>query len=291
MCWGELGKRFFILTEFINSAPSSCRAILFYFLPFFLRICLGERYGCPSPALIPRCLMSPCVHLSPLYFSSSRRRNRYWIRSSCSIGTLSMPCLFHCSSMFGRSMLSLSTISLRSGSFIPTSVGVIYASSSTSCMGVLACLVSPSIGVVLSPCSILLLELFVFSFRVCSLASLDFTFSFPPSSPLLVLSRPSIRVLDSVFLLVGALLGFLFSLILWFGLINPSSSYCILVFSFSCFLLRGNSMNRFPCSWHLLHMNGIFSYSMLCIHSSSLNSRLMASSSAPDTSISMKILA
>jgi hypothetical protein len=110
--------------------------MLFDFLPFFLLICLHERCGCPSPALIPRCPISPCVRLSPLDFTSSLRRKRYWIRSSCSIGTLSVPCLFHCSNMFGIAIHSLSTISLRSGSFVPTSLGVISMSLSTSYMEV-----------------------------------------------------------------------------------------------------------------------------------------------------------
>jgi hypothetical protein len=147
-----------ILLEFIRRAPSSCRATLFDFMPFFLLAYLGEICSCPSPVLIPSCPIYSCVHLSPLDFSSSLRRNRYWIQSSCSTGTLSMPCLFHCSSMFGRSIPSLSTISMRLGYSVPTSLGVIFTYLFASCMGVLVSLVYLSIGVVLPPCSILLLN-------------------------------------------------------------------------------------------------------------------------------------
>ena len=118
-----MGKRFFILPKFISRARSSCRATLFDFLLFFLLICLGESCGCPSPALIPRCPISPCVRLSPLDLASSLRRNMYWMRSSFSVSMLSTPCLFHCSNMFGRSIPSLSTRSLRSGSSVLLHLG------------------------------------------------------------------------------------------------------------------------------------------------------------------------
>jgi hypothetical protein len=166
-------------------------------------------------------------------------------------GTFSMPYLFHCSNMFGIYIPSLSTIYLRSISSVPTSLGVISASLYASCMGVLASLFSPSIGFLLPRYSILFFGLFVFTFVACSLASLDFSFSFPPSSPLLVLSYPSILVLASGLLPVGDLLGFLFALFLWFGFINPSSSCCILVFSTSCCLLRGHYLLGF-------HVHDIF---------------------------------
>jgi hypothetical protein len=172
----------------------------------------------------------------------------YWMRSSCSAGTLSTPSLFHCSSMFERSIPSLSTMSLRSGSYVPISLGVISVSPSASYMGVGVSLVSPSIGVALPPCPISFLGLSVSSFVAYSLASLSFVFSFQPSSSLLVLSRPSTLFLAFGFLLVGVLLCFLLALFLWFGFINPSSSCCSLVFSTSCFLLIGDSLIRCPCS-------------------------------------------
>jgi hypothetical protein len=112
---------------------------------------LGESCGYPSPGLIPRCPISLCVCFSHLDLDSSLRRNNYWMCSSFSIGTLSTPFLFHCSNMFGRSIPSLSTMSLRSGSFVPTSLGFISMSSSASYMGLLASLVSLTIGVALPP--------------------------------------------------------------------------------------------------------------------------------------------
>jgi hypothetical protein len=130
-----LGNIFLILREFINRDPSSCRATLFDFLPFLVLICLGESCGCLSPTLTHRCPISSCVHLSPLDLSSSLRRNTYCMRSSCSTGTLSTPYLFHCSNMFERSIPCLSTMSMRSRSYVPTSLGVISASLSASCMG------------------------------------------------------------------------------------------------------------------------------------------------------------
>ena len=130
-----MGKIFFILREFINRDPSSCRAMLFDFLPFLVLICLGESCGCLSPTLTHRCPISSCVHLSPLDLSSSLRRNTYCMRSSCSTGTLSTPCLFHFSNMFERSIPCLSTMSMRSGSYVPTLLGVISASLPASCMG------------------------------------------------------------------------------------------------------------------------------------------------------------
>jgi hypothetical protein len=89
-----LGNRFLILPEFISSAPSSCRATLLDFLPFFLCVCLGESCGCTSPSLTPRSPISPCAHFRPLALASSLRRNKYWRQSSCSVSTLSTPCLF-----------------------------------------------------------------------------------------------------------------------------------------------------------------------------------------------------
>jgi hypothetical protein len=168
--------------------------------------------------------------------------------SKYSAGTLSTPYLFHCFSMFGRSILSLSTMSLRSRYYVPTFLGVISTSPSASCMGVGVSLVSPSIGVVLPPCPISFLGVFVSSFVACSLASLAFVFSFPPSSPLLVFSRPSVLFLVSEFLPVWVLLCFLLALFLWFGFINPSSSCCSLVFSASYFLMIEHSLIRCPCS-------------------------------------------
>jgi hypothetical protein len=254
-----LGKSFLILPEFISRDPSSCTVMLFDFLPFFRLVCLGECYGFPLPSLIPRCPISSYVRLIPLDFSSSLRKKRYWIRSSCSAGTLSTPYFFHCSRMFGRSMPSLSTMSLRLGSSMPTSLGVIFESLFASCIGVLASSIPPSIGLVLPPCSLLLPRISVFSRVACSLATVSFVFSFPPSSPWLALSRLSGLGLASRFLSVGALLGFLFSLFLCFGFTNLSSSCYALVFSVSCFLLSGHSLIKFPCSWHLLHLNGICS--------------------------------
>jgi hypothetical protein len=169
--WGEWGKSFLILPEFISSAPISCRATLFDFLPFFLLICLGDKCGCPSPDLTPRYHISPCVCFYPLALASSRRRNRYWMQSSCFVGTLSTSCLFHCSNMFGRSIPFHSTKSLRLGYYVPTSLGVISASPSTSCMVVLSYSISPSIGVAQLPCVVVLLGRSVGSFVAWSLTS------------------------------------------------------------------------------------------------------------------------
>ena len=205
-----MGKIFLILPEFINMAPSSCRATLFYFLPFFRLAYLGECRGYPSFVLIPMCPIFPYMHLIPLDFSYSLRSKRYWMRSSCSADTLSTPYLFHCSSMFGRSIPFLSTMSLISGSFVPTSLNVISESPSTSYIGVLASLFPPSIGLALPPCSPLLLGFSVFSWVSCSLASLAFIFSFNPSSSWLGLPLPSILILSFRLLPVGALPCLLF---------------------------------------------------------------------------------
>jgi hypothetical protein len=137
--------------------------------------------------------------------------------------------------MFGRLIPSLSTMSLISGSSVPTLLGFIYVPPYASCMGVGISLVSPSIGVALPPYPISFLRLSVSSFVACSLDSLSFVFSFPPSSSFLVLSLPSSLFLASGFLPVGVLLCFLLALFLWFGFINPSSSCCSLVFSASFF--------------------------------------------------------
>jgi hypothetical protein len=144
---GGVGEEFFILPDFINSAPSSCRDTLFDFLPFFLHIFLGESCGFPSSDLTSRCLISPCVRFRHLYLDFSLRRNKYWMHSSCYVGTLSTPYLFHCSNMFVIFIPSLSTWSLSYESFVPTSLGVISTSAYASCMGVLSSLISPSIGV------------------------------------------------------------------------------------------------------------------------------------------------
>jgi hypothetical protein len=108
-------------------------------------------------------------------------------------------------------------------------------------------LVSPSIGFVLPPYPIPFLVLSVSSLVACSLTSLSFVFSFPPSSSLLVLSCLSTLFLASRFLPIGVLLCFLLALFL-FGFINPSSFCCSLVFSTSCFLMVRHSLIRCPCS-------------------------------------------
>jgi hypothetical protein len=158
-----LGKSFWILPKFISRDPSSCRAMLFDFLPFFHLVFLGECCGFPLPSLIPRFHISPFICLIPLYFSSSLRRKRYWIRSSFSPDTLSTPYFFHCSRMFGRSTPSLSTMSLRSISPVPTSLVVIFESMFSSCIGVLVSLIPSSVGLALPPCSLLLPGISVFS--------------------------------------------------------------------------------------------------------------------------------
>jgi hypothetical protein len=117
-----------------------------------------------------------------------------------------------------------------------------------SCMVAFPSLVSPSIGIALHSCSFLLLGLSMDSFVICSLASLDFTDSFPPSAPLLVLSHPFVLFLAFGFLPVGVFLCFLLALFMWFSFINPSSSYCGFVLSTYFFLLRGYSLIRCPCS-------------------------------------------
>jgi len=188
---GSWGRVFFILPDFISSAPSSCRYTLFDFLPFFLRIFLGESCGFPSPALTRRCPVSPCVRFRHLDLASSLRRNKYWMQSSCYVGTLSTPCLFHCSSIFVIFIPSLSTWSMSSESSVPTSFGVISSSAYASCMGVLSSLISPSIEVAQLPCSFLLFGRSVGSFGVCSLNSWDFSVSLSTSASLLVLSHPS----------------------------------------------------------------------------------------------------
>jgi hypothetical protein len=142
-----LGKSFLILHDFISSNPSSCRATLLDFLPFFLHIFLGESYGCTSIALTLTCPISPCVCFRLLVLASSLRRNKHWMRSSFSIGTFSTPCLFHFSSVFVIYIPSLSTRSLSSRSSVPTSLGVYSSSPSTSCMGVFSSLIFPSIRV------------------------------------------------------------------------------------------------------------------------------------------------
>jgi hypothetical protein len=157
-----LGKFFLILPEFISRAPSACRDTLFDSLPFFRLVYLGECCGFPSSDLIPRCPISPCIFLIPLDFYSSLRRKRHWIQSSYPADTLSTPCFFHCSKMFRRSIPSLSTMSLRSRSFVPTSLGAILEYPSASHIGVLASSVHPSIGLALSPCSLLLPGILVF---------------------------------------------------------------------------------------------------------------------------------
>jgi len=190
MWGGSWGRVFLILPKFISSAASSCRATQLDFLPFFLRVYLGEICGCTSLNLTLRCPISLCAHFWPLYLSSSLRRNRYWMRSSCSIGKLSTPYLFHCSSMFSRSIPSLSTRSLSSRSSMPTSLGFISTSPSASCMGVFSSLIYPSIRVAQLPCSFWLLGRSVGSFGVCSQSSWDVAISFLASDYWLVLSLP-----------------------------------------------------------------------------------------------------
>lgn len=72
--------------------------------------------------------MSACGHFWPHNLASTIIRYSYWILSIFSAGMASNPYFRTCSTIIWGSIPSLSTISYRSGSFVPTSLGVISTS-------------------------------------------------------------------------------------------------------------------------------------------------------------------